>query len=112
MCKCTPNKRTPFCGAPGCEAPARYVAPVSSERPMVILPAGSMRRLYVNRTFARQLEPPITVDELATGERYYASNVKWSDPQHLSETSFKWSGNNIDAPALWVETDAELELTL
>lgn len=21
MCKCTPNKRTPFCGAPGCEMP-------------------------------------------------------------------------------------------
>ncbi len=21
MCKCTPNKRTPFCGAPGCEWP-------------------------------------------------------------------------------------------
>jgi hypothetical protein len=21
MCKCTPHKRTPFCGAPGCEWP-------------------------------------------------------------------------------------------
>lgn len=52
------------------------------------------------------------VDDMATGQRWYASNVKWSDTQDQSHTEFKWSGNNIDAPALWVETDAELELTL
>ncbi len=23
MCKCTPEKRTPFCGGPGCEVPAQ-----------------------------------------------------------------------------------------
>ena len=26
MCKCTPNKRTPFCGAPGCEWPPQIGA--------------------------------------------------------------------------------------
>ena len=26
MCKCTPNKRTPFCGAPGCEWPPQTAA--------------------------------------------------------------------------------------
>jgi hypothetical protein len=25
MCRCTPNKRTPFCGKPGCEPPPRSV---------------------------------------------------------------------------------------
>lgn len=27
MCKCTPNIRTPFCGKPGCEEPARVPPP-------------------------------------------------------------------------------------
>lgn len=114
MCKCTPNKRTPFCGAPGCESPAS--SPVPSVNPgiqtVILPPCLTPRRLYVNRTCARNLEPPIMADDMATGQRWYASNVKWSDPQDQSHTEFKWSGNNMDAPALWIETDAELELTL
>lgn len=78
----------------------------------VILPSGPMRKLFVDRTSARRLEPPITVEDVETGIRHYAVNVRWSDPQHIAETEFKWSGNNVDAPALWIETDAELELTL
>ena len=27
MCFCTPNKRTPWCGKPGCEAPKKTVSP-------------------------------------------------------------------------------------
>lgn len=27
MCRCTPNKRTPFCGAPGCEWPKQKPRP-------------------------------------------------------------------------------------
>lgn len=80
--------------------------------PPLVLPAGPVRRVYVHRTRARNLEPPIVVEAMATHESFYVTNVKWSDPQHLSNTEFKWSGNNVDSPALWVETDAELELTL
>ena len=28
MCKCTPNKRTPFCGKPGCEMPEQKIKKV------------------------------------------------------------------------------------
>jgi hypothetical protein len=32
MCKCTPHKRTPFCGAPGCEWPNEFeVTPEMTE---------------------------------------------------------------------------------
>ena len=31
MCKCTPHKRTPFCGAPGCEMPASATPPPSPQ---------------------------------------------------------------------------------
>lgn len=84
----------------------------ANARSPVILPAGPKRRLYVNRTNARNLEAPLVVEDRATGERWHATNVKWSDTQHVQDVEFKWSGNLGDSPAAWVETDGELELTL
>lgn len=37
MCKCTPNKRTPFCGAPGCEWPPQAAAKPTIEELEAIL---------------------------------------------------------------------------
>lgn len=107
MCKCTPNKRTPWCGAPGCIGPAQSPAPAPVRK--VILEAGHVRRLYVYRTISW---PPIVVENCDTLERHYATNVVWSDLQHVGETELKWSGKNGLGPSMWVETDAELELTL
>lgn len=32
MCKCTPERRTPFCGAPGCEMPTQKQGPAPPAR--------------------------------------------------------------------------------
>lgn len=71
---------------------------------------GVRRKLFVDRKAAARLEPPIIVEE-PNGRRHYASRVRFVDmPRQPHHTEFMWSGNNEDTPALWVETEAELEL--
>ena len=82
----------------------------------MILPEGTMRRLYVNRVNAGKLLPPIVVQDMTTGEKINAKAVKGlTQGEQIAGGvgfEFKWTGNNTDAPALWVETALELEVTL
>lgn len=84
----------------------------------VILPGGIVRRLYVDRVRAVAMHPPIIVEDTAAGVRHYGSAVNWVLPPMWEpcdptwDTSFKWSGNHTDVPALWVETDSALEVIL
>lgn len=79
---------------------------------VITLQRGVRRKLFVDRKAAARLEPPIVVEE-PNGTRYYARNIEgWSRDSNWPEPTFefKWSGNNEDAPVLWIETEAELEL--
>lgn len=80
------------------------------------LPEGIKKRLYVNRVNAAKLQPPIIVELMETGERIHGKNVvALTQGEQIAGGigfEFKWSGNNTDAPALWIETELELEVTL
>lgn len=80
---------------------------------VVTLPAGTLRKLFVNRKCAAQLEPPIMVED-DKGKRWYARHVKAITPlgEWGEAFEFKWTGSNDVAPALWIETTAQLRLTL
>jgi hypothetical protein len=84
----------------------------------VTLPAGITRKLFVDRKRAALGKPPIVVEEETPGNgvtRWYARDVKgWGWPARgpAMEFEFKWTGRNDIAPALWIETDNELELTI
>lgn len=78
---------------------------------VLVLPGEVRRKLFVDRKAAAHLRLPIIVED-PNGERHYARHVRFVDkPCEPHHTEFKWSGNNNDAPALWIETEAELELT-
>lgn len=77
---------------------------------IVLFADGSRRKLFVDRKAAARLEAPIIVEE-PNGVRHHATHVRFVDlPRINAHTEFKWSGNNDDRPALWIETEAQLEL--
>lgn len=98
-----------------CDDTTAETAPASIKT--IGLRGGIRRKLYVNRTCASKLEPPIVVEDCDTGKRWYARNVKIGDYPHpygasMWAAEFKWTGRIDTAPALWIETEAKLELTL
>lgn len=82
------------------------------------LPPGIKRRLYVDRKRAAIGKPPIVVEEETPGNgttKWFARNVKgfgWPSRGPDVEFEFKWTERDDIAPALWIETDNDLELTL
>lgn len=109
MCKCTPNKRTPWCGAPGCEAPPQ----VKADRVFLRLRAGTIRRLYLDKKAAARKQPPIVVEE---GEKkWLCRDVQFQVADWNGATGFvrmRWNAEPVAPPISWVETDCELELLL
>lgn len=80
----------------------------------VFLKAGVMRKLYVDRKAAAKCQPPIAIKDNLTSGEWRAQHVTWQTGGDLEGLTidFAWSHNTTDVPALWVETNFALEITL
>ncbi len=84
MCKCDPNKRTPYCGAPGCEWPE-----TESKFENKIESAGNIPNLPTINT---QTQPaPLNIDEVVTGIRIEI-NENSNYPNLLAKVTIKIYG--------------------
>lgn len=69
------------------------------------LSAGPVKRVYVSRTNAAKLAPPLVVE--CEGRIYEASHLKL---RGFDTREFNWTRRNDVAPAIWYETTSEVEV--
>lgn len=82
--------------------------------PTMVLAAGTLRRMFVDRKAFARGEPAIIVEE-TNGKRYYGRNVKGRVDAIGSYVvpAFEFvQDDGTVAPVMWIQTDAELEILL